>query len=56
MTLVVASMLCLTVLLCIASFRSVLAFVALAALAVVSPFLCLGLLVALAAIYFAFTK
>jgi hypothetical protein len=39
------------VLLCLASFKSLLAIVALAALALISPFVFIGLLVILAAIF-----
>ncbi len=56
MNLIVAIMLCFIVVLCLVSFKAVLAFVAMAALAVVSPFLCLGLILLLLAAYLLFYK
>lgn len=52
MTLMVATLLCFVVLLCLGSFKSLLAVVALAALALISPFLFIGLLAVLAAIFY----
>lgn len=55
MTLIVATLLCFLVLLCIGSFKAILAFVSLAALAFVSPLMLFGLVVLLAS-YFYLTK
>ena len=52
MSLVVATLLCFVVLLCLGTFKTLLAIVAMAALALISPFAFLGLLVILAAFYF----
>ena len=51
MTLMVATLLCFVLLLCLGTFKNLLAMVALAALAIVSPFMFIGLLAVLAAIF-----
>lgn len=51
MTLMVATLLCFIVLLCFGTFKTLLAMVALAALAIISPFMFVGLLAVLAAIF-----
>lgn len=55
MTLMVATLLCFVVLLCLGTFKNLLAIVALAALALISPFVFIGLLAVLAA-FFLLTK
>lgn len=51
MTLMVATLLCFVVLLCVGTFKTLLALVALAALALISPFIFIGLLAVLTAIF-----
>lgn len=52
MTLMVATLLCFVVLLCLGTFKTLLAIVALAALALISPFIFIGLVAVLATIFF----
>lgn len=52
MTLMVATLLCFVVLLCLGTFKALLAIVALAALALISPFMFVGLVVLLAVFFF----
>ena len=52
MSFTVAIMLCFVVLLCLGTFKTLLAIVAVAALAIISPFMCIGLLVILAAAFY----
>jgi hypothetical protein len=52
MSLVVATLLCFIVLLCLGTFKTLLAIVAMAALALISPLAFLGLLVIVAAFFY----